>query len=230
MPPRAGPLRLPTTAVLTLFVATAAVAIADEAFVVAGAANYATIWAALNDAVTGAEALVFGTVGVLIVVRRGNAIGWLLSATGLAVASMSAASSYVTRLSPTAKADLSAQPVWLAPWWTWVGNIGWLLAITLLLVFMQVFPDGRPLSPRWRLPLVLAFVWPLWFLAVVVLSPVTLQNGLDIPNPNGLNGPLGDVMRALKAALGPVTAASRWRRSGRSSCATGVPPVGSGRS
>jgi hypothetical protein len=200
-------LRLPTAAVLTLFVATAAVAIADEAFVVAGAANYTTIWAALNDAVTGAEAPVFGAVGVLIVVRRGSAIGWLLSAMGLAVASMSAASSYATALSPTANAALAAEPIWLAPWWSWVGSIAWLLAVALLFVFMQVFPDGRPLSPRWRLPLVLAFVWPLWFLAVAVLSPVTLQNGRDIPNPNGLNGPLGDVMLALKVALVPLTAA-----------------------
>jgi len=104
-----------TAAALAVFAVTALVAAADEVFVVSAAGNYPSVWGALNDAATGAESLVFGAVGVLIVVRRGSAIGWLLSAMGLAVAIMSAASSYPKGLSPTAYQDLAAQPIWLAP-------------------------------------------------------------------------------------------------------------------
>lgn len=194
-------MRYATAGVLALFAATASVAVADEVFVVAAAANYPTVWPALNDALGGVESLVFGAVGVLVIVRRGNTVGWLMSALGLLVAVMTATGSYARVLSPTPDATLTG-PFWLAPWWLVVGGFAWLFAITLLAVFIQVFPDGRPLSPRWRLPLLLTVAWPAVFLAVDTFSPV---NARGLPNPSGLSGPLGDVMLALGVALVPLT-------------------------
>jgi hypothetical protein len=197
-------MRYATVAVLSVFAATVAITVTDEAFVLAGAASYPNLWAALNNAVTGAESLVFGAVGALIVVRRGNAVGWLLSAMGLFVATLAVTSSYPGLLSPASQAEIAAEPVWLAPWWVWVGSVAWLSAVTLVAVFVQVFPDGRPLTPRWRPALLLTLAWPVVFLAVNFLSPTTLQNGRSIANPNGLGGPLGAVLLAVETTLGPV--------------------------
>jgi hypothetical protein len=197
-------MRYATVAVLAVFAATVAITVADEAFVLAGAASYPNLWAALNNAVTGAESLVFGAVGALILVRRGNAVGWLLSAMGLLVATLAVTSSYPGLLSPATEAEIAAEPVWLAPWWVWVGSVAWLSAVTLVAVFVQVFPDGRPLTPRWRPALGLTLAWPVLFLAVNFLSPTTLENGRSIANPNGLGGAPGEVMLAVETALGPV--------------------------
>jgi len=194
-------------AALLLFVATVSITIADEVFVVSAAASYPNVWAALNDAVGGASAIVFGGVGLLIVLRRRNAVGWLLCALGLVVSIMVATSSYARTLPPASSAAIAAKIVWQQPWWGIAGSLGWLVAITLLGVFVQVFPDGQPLSPRWRAPLLLTVAWPIAFVAIDVLSPVSTSGGKNVPNPNGLSGLAGDVMLALRAASGPLTLA-----------------------
>jgi signal transduction histidine kinase len=89
----------------------------------------------------------FGLLGGLLVARRpDNPIGWLMLLISFAQVGTALADAY-------ANVALFAHP-WSLPggdfaaWvgaWIWVPGFG-LLATVLLLVF----PDGRPLSPRWR--------------------------------------------------------------------------------
>ena len=195
-------MRYSTAAVLVLFAATLAIAIADEVFVVSGAPNYQTVWTGTKNALDGVESCLFGAVGVLIIARRGNAVGWLMSALGLLWGLMAASEAYRVMLSPTPY--LVVGPFWTAPWWVLIGGFAWLFGLTLLAVFVQVFPDGRPLSRGWRIPLALTFGLPLLFLAVSTFSPVVPSEQGMRPNPNGLQGPLGDAMLALTDTLGPA--------------------------
>jgi len=197
-------MRPSVAAAIALFVVTASLAVADEVFVVTAGASYPSIWAALSDAFDGPSSLLFAGIGLVIVVRRRNAVGWLLCALGLLVSIFSTTSSYARTLPGGSYLELRGEAVWLAPWWVIAGSIAWLMAVTLLAVFVQVFPDGRPLSPRWRLPLLLTLAWPVAFVTVSAFGPRMVTYGKDIgPNPNGLGGPVGDVLLLLAAALGP---------------------------
>jgi len=196
-------MRPSVAAAVALFAVTASLAVADEVFVVTAGASYPSIWAALSDALDGPSSLVFAGIGLVIVVRRRNAVGWLLCALGLLVSVFSTTSAYARTLPGGSYLELRGEAVWLAPWWVIAGSIAWLVAVTLLAVFVQVFPDGRPLSPRWRLPLLLTLVWPVTFVAVTAFGPLTTTFGKDIPNPNGLGGPVGELLLGLRAALGP---------------------------
>jgi len=197
-------MRRSVAAAVALFAVTASLAVADEVFVVTAGASYPTIWAALSDAFDGPSALLFAGIGLVIVVRRRNAVGWLLCALGLLVSVFSTTSSYARTLPGGSYLELRGEAVWLAPWWVIAGSIAWLMAVTLLAVFVQVFPDGRPLSPRWRLPLLLTLAWPVTFVAVSAFGPRMVTYGKDIgPNPNGLGGPVGEVLLGLNVALGP---------------------------
>jgi len=194
----------PSVAVaVALFAVTASLAVADEVFVLTTGASYPSIWAALSDAFDGPSSLVFASIGLVIVIRRRNAVGWLLCALGLLVSVFSTTSSYARTLPGGSYLELRGEAVWLAPWWVIAGSIAWLMAVTLLAVFVQVFPDGRTLSPRWRLPLLLTLVWPVTFMTVTAFGPLTTTFGKDIPNPNGLGGPVGELLLGLRAALGP---------------------------
>jgi hypothetical protein len=91
----------------------------------------------------------FMVVGVLVVAHRpSNAIGWIFSAIALlaftgGVAGEYATYSLVTRPGSLPGAVLAA---WYASW-------PWYPTLALALVFTPLlFPTGRLLSPRWRLP------------------------------------------------------------------------------
>lgn len=83
-------------------------------------------------------AVVFGAVGALLARRRPrNPMGWALLVYGLGSVG-SFAGSY-------ARAEL---PGWeLAAWWF---AVGWSFGMASLCSALLVFPDGRPLSDRWR--------------------------------------------------------------------------------
>ncbi|MDP9023584.1 MAG: hypothetical protein M3N57_12975 [Actinomycetota bacterium] len=90
--------------------------------------------------------LVLIAVGGLLAARRaGNAVGWLLLASGLLWAGLHATEAY-------ARYGLAHDPgslpgagaaLWFATWL-------WLAAIFVLVFVLLLFPDGRLLSPRWR--------------------------------------------------------------------------------
>lgn len=153
--------------------------------------------AALTDLLAVAT-LSFVALGALIAFRRTrNPIGWVFIAAGFAwqVVAVVDAIGHLAAADPSMvpRADLAqALTAWL-----WVPGIG--LVGTLLL---QLFPDGRPTSPRWR---PLAWTSGLALVAsslVVALSPGTLRSasGVEFPNPIGVEA-LGAVGPALYAPL-----------------------------
>jgi hypothetical protein len=109
------------------------------------------------------------SVGALIVSRRpGNPIGWILCAIGFLLASSLFSGLYAFRALVSNPGSLPAGEV--AAWFSaWVQNPAYLLFLYLFLLF----PDGRPLSHRWR-PL-------LWIVGIVVATSILV--GAFYPGP-----------------------------------------------
>jgi hypothetical protein len=110
-------------------------------------------------------------VGALITSnRRGNRIGWLLVGLGLLWSLDLFASGAGNTTHPASDTfDI-------------LGDVGFGLVITLLPLLILLFPDGRPLSPRWRPVVGFAALWPLLFLLVgIALVPQELL----ADNPSG---------------------------------------------
>ena len=103
-----------------------------------------------------AVAVPFAAVGALIVVHRpGNHLGGLLLVGALAIGVEKLAQELVQYgvRHPGAVPALE--------WIGWVSNWAWVPAILMILLLPALFPDGQPLSPRWR-PLVWAMVAGRW--------------------------------------------------------------------
>ena len=93
------------------------------------------------------SALSLSTVGALIAYRRtGNPIGWLFCASGLLFGVQAFAGEYALYALFVARSSLTGGVVswWLASW-------VWVAATQLVLFLFLLFPDGRLLSPRWRI-------------------------------------------------------------------------------
>ncbi len=126
------------------------------------------------DALLSAALLAFPTVGALVASRRsGNAIGWLFCVVGVLFGVQSAAYGWgvyalLTRPGALPGAELAA---WLSTWLF----VPALFCIPVYLFLL--FPDGRPVSRRWR---------PVAWLAGAGLLATTLGNALS---PGRLDGP-----------------------------------------
>src|SRR5437588_5399244 len=134
-------------------------------------------------------ALAFAVVGALIVARRpGNRVGWVACAIGLLTVLYQfglgyvAFGTYVNRSLPAV--DFVR---WLEVWL-------WVLPVVLMLFFLPLlFPDGKPISPRW------------WLLAPLVLVGFGL----------GLFGiHVGQVLGVIGVLLATVSLFIRYRRAG----------------
>ena len=187
---------------------TAFLTIVTEGLVVTGLSTYPTASAALADATDGLTAMTYGIVGALILSRRANAVGAILLAFGLLGAALGASSSYSSHLflpsSPANDARQFSALVALG-WSAVVSGLAWLGAVTLVALLVQLFPDGRPLSSRWRLLLWLTLLWPLLFVCVNEFSPLTDATGQAV-NPHGVTGPLADVLVGARTALSGIVA------------------------
>jgi len=158
----------------------------------------------------------YALAGALIAARRpGNAIGWLLLAVAVTFGFTTLVDAYVR--SETAPGRVAA---------AWVSTWLWYFWLTLAAVFVPLlFPNGRPLSPRWR-----AVIW----LGVAGLTLSTVGAGLstdrldvespeDIRNPLAVNGwgeqvvdivgTAGDAIATLAFTLAAISVVLRFRRS-----------------
>jgi len=156
------------------------------------------------DAVAGAASiLTFPAVGALIFWRRPeHPIGWLFCCVNLGWAINNFAGPY-------AKYALVVNPGavpagMLATWfYSWPGPISVGLSILLFLLF----PDGRALSPRWRLVAWLTAGYSVVVAFAAAFAPGRIDDtiGFRVDNPAGVAGPAGDVF-ALLAGIGqPLT-------------------------
>ena len=151
-------------------------------------------------------AVSFSIVGFILAGRaHAYLMGWLVTAIGAAAAVYACATSYAafvldgdTGADLPAGADLALTAAWLSNW-------AWFPASVLLAtVYPQVLPYGRPLSRRWRIPLVAAGL----FLALGVLDratepgPVGPFHGVDNPLAwDALHGADDPVWKAVSAGV-----------------------------
>jgi hypothetical protein len=135
----------------------------------------------------------YAFVGALVASRQpGNAVGWILLAIGIALTLGSLADANL--LSSTAPArGLSG---WLSEW-------VWYVWLTLAGIFLpQLFPTGRPLSPRWRPVLWLGAVALVLSVVGQAFEPgrMDVDSPVPVDNPLGIGGPIGDAMPVLSRA------------------------------
>ena len=155
--------------------------------------------------------LAFGCVGALVAVRQpGNAIGWLFCGVGLASA-VSALSFLYGELAVPG----SIWGTWLSGW------TGSLILVSVPLVLL-LFPDGKPLSRRWRLAVWIAGVAMTVLEVDHALAPGRLEDSAVI-NPAGIEsfgflrspwlGWSSWILVGLSAVAGAVSLVLRFRRS-----------------
>ena len=103
--------------------------------------------------------LVSALMGILILTRQPqNPIGWLLFLPPL-VGSIPA-DSYLQSFS-----SAPAHPTIFLILAAWYSNWSWLTMIFAVLIIPVLFPNGRPLTPRWRWVIVLGLVMAVSFLS-----------------------------------------------------------------
>jgi hypothetical protein len=142
----------------------------------------------ISDWLFTAVAVPFAVVGALIVVHRpGNPLGGLLLVGALALGVEKVAQELVQY----GLRRPGAVPV--LEWIGWVSNWAWVPAILMILLLPVLFPDGRPLSRRWR-PLVWAIVaGALVSIVGGILLPV-IADAPSLRNPIGLPGAAGTML------------------------------------
>jgi signal transduction histidine kinase len=149
---------------------------------------------AISNVTAPPAAVLYATLGTLVVRRAGNLIGWLLLGEGAGLAVLALASAY---------AVLGIRHPGTVP----APDLAGLLAectfvpLSLGLGFMLLlFPSGRPPSPRWRPVVALSLLATALTLAGFVVRPRLLAlpapggESVLIPNPLGIRS-LGAVLR-----------------------------------
>ena len=163
--------------------------------------------------------LSFATVGALVASRQpGNAIGWIFCALGACNSLAVAGQGYAIYALLTGPAYLPGGAVanWLS------SLLGGPIVFAMFALVLLLFPDGRPLSRRWRV-----LVW-LDLAAIALIFAFAFKPGpldtslLDANNPFGIEG-VGALLEALgiagiflalaAAAMGAVSLVLRLRRS-----------------
>ncbi|MFV9505286.1 MAG: c-type cytochrome [Oscillochloridaceae bacterium umkhey_bin13] len=124
-------------------------------------------------------------VGALIVARRpANRIGLLLLIPALMLALITLTQPYLAQFTPDPP---EATPLLL--FLVWLNGWGWIWLIFPLLLIIQLFPNGRPLSPRWRTVAYATIGWAGLFVVAWTFSRVynTIEPPLvELVNPYGM--------------------------------------------
>ena len=165
---------------------------------------YLSAWDATNpERFTGALwltlALPFAVVAALISARRpGNRIGVLLLWGTVAFAGFQAALSYVMYGLPQSLPGLAFAG--------WIANWIWVPAAIGFLLLPLLYPDGQPLSPRWRPLIWVAMTYGSVMLVVMAVSPDLIADQ-SLANPFGLRGTAAEALRQLvDSGVGDVIA------------------------
>ena len=128
-------------------------------------------------------AVTFGTVGALIASRHPqNAIGWVFCAMGVASGVQELAAQYAiyaNLTNPSAHLPFAHVAAWL-PSWIWVPITSGAAYLLLL------FPDGRLLSRRWRIVIVVEVLGTAAGAIGLALLPGRLDNFSALQNPFGV--------------------------------------------
>ena len=172
-------------------------------------------------------AVSFSATGAVLVGNdQARRIGWLLLAIGVGSAVYAAALSWTAyalqgdedaALPPGA--DLARITAWVTAW-AWLP--GWGLVSTVL---PQVIPYGRPLSPRWRVPVALAGLAIVLGVLEQAVAPGPLgffervENPYAVPWLHRALAPLGTVLPGLLLALSAVALVSVAVRVARADAA-----------
>jgi len=129
------------------------------------------------------------TVGTIIVSRRPkNPVGWILSAIGFLWASNIFFGVYAIRALVTYPGSLPLGEVA-----AWIGAWAVSPAFGLLAYLLFLFPDGRPLSPRWRMLLWIDGFVIVAAIIVEAFTPGPIQGLEGIRNPLGIEGYRGSL-------------------------------------
>ena len=161
--------------------------------------------------------LSFATVGALVASRQpDNAVGWIFCALGVCNSLAVASQGYAIYALLTAHLPGGAVANWLS------SLLAGPIVFAMFALVLLLFPDGRPLSSRWR-----AVVW-LDLAAIALIFAFAFKPGsldtslLDADNPFGIEGAgallevlgiTGIFLALAAAATGGVSLVLRLRRS-----------------
>jgi hypothetical protein len=140
-----------------------------------------------------AALVAIATVGALVAARQPtNAIGWILCAVGLMLSLGDFSGGYATHALLAKPGSLPGGVVmaWVSSWSQGPTVLG-----AFALVFL-LFPDGRPLSPRWR-PVIWLAAAASAGLGLVALKPGPFSDFPTTLNPFGVGGAAGTVVDVL---------------------------------
>jgi hypothetical protein len=142
-----------------------------------------------------AVAVPLALVGALVTVHRpGNRLGGLLLIGALSIGVVKVAQELVQY----GVGHPGALPA--LEWIGWVSNWVWVPAILMFLLLPVLFPDGQPLSPRWR-----SLIWAIVAGALVsIVGSALLPTNVDAPslrNPLGLHGAAGAMLEQALSKL-----------------------------
>ena len=132
-----------------------------------------------------------------------NAIGWILLVAAVSTGFGGAAQEYATYSVVVRPGSLPAAVAiaWVASW-SFAFFAGALLALV-----PQLFPDGRPLTPRWRPLLGAAVVFLVGIVVVFGLRPGPLENASFIENPVATTGSWEELRVAVAGPIEFLTGA-----------------------
>ena len=144
--------------------------------------------------------LAFPLVGAVIISQRPtNTVGWIFCVIGLGTAITSYSAAYV-QLALQAHTD----GLLMTGIVDQMGDTVWPLNVVNGLLLLLLFPDGKPLSPRWRF-----VIWALCANLFVVITgqlvyPGALESHGRVPNPLGVPALAGYSSFAINDAYAPM--------------------------
>ena len=178
-----------------------------------------TLGGHLADAMTGVGAVGFAIVGGLLVWQRpGNRIGPLFCFGAVTMTVLGAGALYARYAAAHPSSSLPG-----AVFVSWLADTAALPTVAVFAgILPQLFPDGRPLSRRWRPTLWAGWAFLLLATVANALTPQKLESVPGRANPYAVPGLRGlwAAMIALSAPLGLIALSAglitlllRWRRS-----------------